>query len=136
MDLLMPVMGGEEALALLKQINPAVPVVLSSGPPVHPLARRQVWDVVRDIIEPLAKGVSLFKSAEAEALYRAAYDASLSLWPVRHESLEIPIRFDQSISANLDDVSGAPLFPAVRTGKYASRIAPSSCADRNLITKR
>ncbi len=31
LDLLMPIMGGEEALALMKQINPDVPVVLSSG---------------------------------------------------------------------------------------------------------
>jgi CheY-like chemotaxis protein len=31
LDLTMPVMGGEEALALLKQINPNVPVILSSG---------------------------------------------------------------------------------------------------------
>ena len=31
LDLLMPVMGGEEALALLRQIDPGVPVILSSG---------------------------------------------------------------------------------------------------------
>ena len=31
LDLTMPVMGGEEALALLKQINPNIPVILSSG---------------------------------------------------------------------------------------------------------
>ncbi|MGO4885164.1 MAG: PAS domain S-box protein [Bryobacteraceae bacterium] len=31
LDLQMPVMGGEEALALLRQINPGVPVILSSG---------------------------------------------------------------------------------------------------------
>ena len=31
LDLTMPVMGGEEALVLLKQINPDVPVILSSG---------------------------------------------------------------------------------------------------------
>lgn len=31
LDLTMPVMGGEEALALLKQINPNVPVILSTG---------------------------------------------------------------------------------------------------------
>ena len=31
LDFLMPIMGGEEALALIKEINPEVPVVLSSG---------------------------------------------------------------------------------------------------------
>ncbi len=31
LDLQMPVMGGEEALALLQGINPDVPVILSSG---------------------------------------------------------------------------------------------------------
>ena len=31
LDLTMPVMGGEEALALLTQINPNVPVILSTG---------------------------------------------------------------------------------------------------------
>jgi pimeloyl-ACP methyl ester carboxylesterase len=41
----------------------------------------------------LAAGWSLFKSAEAEALYRAAYNTSLSLWPAGHESLNIPTRF-------------------------------------------
>src|SRR5712692_5644996 len=56
-------------------------------------APRQVSDAVRHTIEPLPKGVSLFKSAEAEASYRAAYDASLSLWPVRPESLEVPTQF-------------------------------------------
>ncbi len=31
LDLQMPVMGGEEALALLHEINPEIPVILSSG---------------------------------------------------------------------------------------------------------
>ena len=37
--------------------------------------------------------MSLFKSAEAEASYRAAYDASLQLWPAQRESLDIPTTF-------------------------------------------
>jgi DNA-binding NarL/FixJ family response regulator len=40
LDLQMPVMGGEEALALLNQINPDVPVVLSSGFDETEAARR------------------------------------------------------------------------------------------------
>ena len=31
LDLQMPVMGGEEALPLLHEINPSVPIILSSG---------------------------------------------------------------------------------------------------------
>jgi pimeloyl-ACP methyl ester carboxylesterase len=37
--------------------------------------------------------MSLFKSPEAEAAYRAAYDNSLRLWPAGHESLEIATSF-------------------------------------------
>jgi len=40
LDLQMPVMGGEEALMLLKQINPDVPVILSSGFDESDAARR------------------------------------------------------------------------------------------------
>ncbi len=40
LDLQMPVMGGEEALVLLKQINPDVPVILSSGFDESEAARR------------------------------------------------------------------------------------------------
>ena len=40
LDLQMPIMGGEEALVLLKQINPAVPVILSSGFDESDAARR------------------------------------------------------------------------------------------------
>jgi pimeloyl-ACP methyl ester carboxylesterase len=37
--------------------------------------------------------VSLFKTAKAERSYRSAYDASLRLCPVGHESLDIPTEF-------------------------------------------
>lgn len=37
--------------------------------------------------------MSLFKSPEAEAAYRSAYDNSLRLWPAGHQSLEIPTSF-------------------------------------------
>ena len=72
-------------------------------------------DAVRDTIEPLAKGVSLFKSAEAEASYRTAYDASLSLWPVRHESLEIPTRFGLThvLACGPPDAPPVLLLPAM-----------------------
>jgi len=40
LDLQMPVMGGEEALVLLKQINPDVPIILSSGFDESEAARR------------------------------------------------------------------------------------------------
>jgi DNA-binding NtrC family response regulator len=39
LDLLMPVMGGEKAIALLRDINPNVPVILSSGFDVSEAAR-------------------------------------------------------------------------------------------------
>ena len=41
----------------------------------------------------MAAGLSLFRSAEAEAAYRAAYSTSLSLWPVGHASLNILTQF-------------------------------------------
>ena len=37
--------------------------------------------------------MSLFKSAEAEAAYRSAYDESLRLWPAAHESIDVATRF-------------------------------------------
>jgi PAS domain S-box-containing protein len=40
LDLAMPVMGGEEALPLLKEINPGIPVILSSGFDEPEAARR------------------------------------------------------------------------------------------------
>ena len=36
---------------------------------------------------------SAFKTVEGEAEYRAAYDATMELWPVPYEELEIPSRF-------------------------------------------
>jgi len=40
LDLLMPVMGGEEAIVRLQEIDPQVPVILSSGFDVSEAARR------------------------------------------------------------------------------------------------
>lgn len=39
--------------------------------------------------------LSLFKTPEAEAAYRAAYEESLRLWPP-HESLDIATKFGQT----------------------------------------
>jgi hypothetical protein len=36
---------------------------------------------------------SLFKTPEGAAKYRAAYNATLSLWPVPHEALDIQTSF-------------------------------------------
>ena len=59
--------------------------------------------------------MSLFKSAEAEASYRAAYDASLSLRPVRPESLKIPTRFGLTHVLACGPANGPPilLLPAM-----------------------
>jgi pimeloyl-ACP methyl ester carboxylesterase len=59
--------------------------------------------------------VSLFKTAEAEASYRAAYDASLQLWPARHESVNIPTRFGLTHVLACGPTDGQPvlLLPAM-----------------------
>jgi pimeloyl-ACP methyl ester carboxylesterase len=59
--------------------------------------------------------VSLFKSAEAEVSYRAAYDASLQLWPVQRESIYIPTKFGLTHVLACGPVNGEPvlLLPAM-----------------------
>jgi len=59
--------------------------------------------------------VSLFKTAEAEASYRAAYDNSLRLWTVAHESLDIPTQFGQTHVVACGPAGGEPvlLLPAM-----------------------
>jgi len=55
------------------------------------------------------------KTAEAEASYRAAYDASLQLWPAGCESLDIPTKFALTHVVACGPVSGEPvlLLPAM-----------------------
>ena len=41
----------------------------------------------------MSKSSSIFKTPEGQAKYLAAYDATLALWPVPYESLDVPTRF-------------------------------------------
>jgi pimeloyl-ACP methyl ester carboxylesterase len=58
---------------------------------------------------------SLFKTPEAEAAYRAAYDASLQLWPTPRESLDVATRFGLTHVLACGPAEGAPvvLLPAM-----------------------
>ena len=58
---------------------------------------------------------SLFKTPEAEAAYRAAYDVSLRLWPTQHESLDIATNFSLAHVVACGATAGAPvvLLPAM-----------------------
>lgn len=40
--------------------------------------------------------LSVFKTPEGEAVYRAAYDVALKLWPVPYDELYIPTRFGRT----------------------------------------
>jgi pimeloyl-ACP methyl ester carboxylesterase len=50
---------------------------------------------------------SVFKSPEAEAKFLAAYDATLALWPVPHEALEVTTSFGTTHI----NVAGSPDLP-------------------------
>ena len=41
----------------------------------------------------MSKNISVFKTAEAEEQYNAAYEAALKLWPVSYSEVYIPTRF-------------------------------------------
>ncbi|KAF5422297.1 MAG: Pimeloyl-ACP methyl ester carboxylesterase, partial [Candidatus Methanocomedens sp.] len=41
----------------------------------------------------MSKSSSIFKTPEGQAKYLAAYDATLALWSVPYESLDVPTRF-------------------------------------------
>jgi len=43
-----------------------------------------------------SKYSSIFKTPEDEAKYMAAYEAVLALWPVPHESFDVPTRFGKT----------------------------------------
>jgi len=62
-----------------------------------------------------ATETSLFKTAEAEASYRAAYDASLRLWSVPNDSLDVPTRFGVTHVLACGPAGGEPvlLLPAM-----------------------
>jgi len=59
--------------------------------------------------------VPLSKTAEAEASYRAAYAASLQLWPAGYESLDIPTKFGLTHVIACGPADGEPvlLLPAM-----------------------
>jgi pimeloyl-ACP methyl ester carboxylesterase len=44
----------------------------------------------------LSKKISIFRSAEGEAKYYVAYEASLKLWPVPFEALEVSTRYGKT----------------------------------------
>jgi pimeloyl-ACP methyl ester carboxylesterase len=54
--------------------------------------------------------MSLFKSAEAEAAYRSAYDNSLRLWPAGHERLDIATRFGSTHVIACGPADGKPVL--------------------------
>ncbi len=56
----------------------------------------------------MAPQVSLFKTPEAEAAYRAAYEESLRLWPP-HESLDLSTTFGQTHVIACGPSAGAPV---------------------------
>jgi pimeloyl-ACP methyl ester carboxylesterase len=75
--------------------------------------------------------VSLFKTTEAEASYRAAYNASLRLWPIGHESFDIATEFGVTHILACGPMDGEPvlLLPAMSfsaTMWYATVAALSS----------
>lgn len=53
--------------------------------------------------------ISAFKSAEGEAKYRSAYDATMALWPVAFEELEVPSRFGKTHVVVSGPTDGPPL---------------------------
>lgn len=59
--------------------------------------------------------MSLFKTTEAEDSYRTAYDNSLRLWPVGHESLDLPTKFGLTHVITCGPAGGEPvlLLPAM-----------------------
>jgi len=63
----------------------------------------------------MAAQASLFKTPEAEATYRAAYEASLRLWPTPRESLHIATNFGLTHVVACGPPAGAPvvLLPAM-----------------------
>ena len=58
---------------------------------------------------------SLFKTKDAEASYRSAYEASLRLWPAGCEPIEIPTKFGLTHVLACGTPSGEPvlLLPAM-----------------------
>lgn len=63
----------------------------------------------------MATEASLFKTTEAEASYRAAYDVTRHLWPVQHESLNIQTQFGLTHVLACGPAGGEPvlLLPAM-----------------------
>ena len=55
----------------------------------------------------LMSAASRFKTPESEARFLAAYDATLGLWPVPHEVIEVTTRFG---STHIN-VAGSPDLP-------------------------
>lgn len=47
-------------------------------------------------VKHMPKYSSIFKTPEDEAIYMAAYDAVLALWPVPYESFDVPTRFGEN----------------------------------------
>lgn len=58
---------------------------------------------------------SIFKNPEDEAIYMAAYDAVLALWPVPYESFDVPTRFGKThiIASGLKGASPLVLLHAM-----------------------
>ncbi len=63
----------------------------------------------------MPKYSSIFKTPEDEAIYMAAYDAVLPLWPVPYESFDVPTRFGKThiIASGLKGASPLVLLHAM-----------------------
>lgn len=66
----------------------------------------------------MSKNSSIFKTPEGHAKFMATYDATLSLWPVPYESLDVPTRFGSThiIASGPKDASPLVLLHAASAG--------------------
>jgi pimeloyl-ACP methyl ester carboxylesterase len=66
----------------------------------------------------MSVGVSPFRSAQGEAQYLAAYDASIGLWPVPYKSIDVTTHYGRT---HINACGSQDAFPAILLhGGYAS----------------
>ena len=73
---------------------------------------------------------SLFKTGDAEASCRYAYEASLQLWPARREQIDIPTKFGRTHVIACGPTSGEPVLLLLAMAfyllsSYLNAISPS-----------
>jgi pimeloyl-ACP methyl ester carboxylesterase len=72
------------------------------------------------------KRVAGWRSPEGRARYVAAYDATLSLWPVPHESRTVPTRFGETHVLVSGPADGPPLVLMHAAGTSATQWFPNA----------